>query len=200
MSQTIFQAPLFFPTQDSVSSQEYLLVVSPDETISTDVRQFKNKIWEMIGDYPGHYSKPHITIHNFLGFQQKEELIVDALQVAACSVKSAFIMVDSFNCFEGSGTIYLTPKPKIYFSRLLRSVYPILFECSGINRQSEIHSSTEPHITIARGLKKDQFKQVWPYFKDKTYEGSFKAESLVLLRKDLLRNDNYHLVGEFKLR
>jgi 2'-5' RNA ligase len=200
MSQTAYQAPLFFPTRDSVSSQEYLLVINPDANITTDIRYFKNKVWEMVGDFPALYSQPHISIYNFLGFQQKEEAIVDALAQTAKSVKSSFVHIENFNCFEGSGTIYLTPRPKNYFSMVLRALYPTIFNCQGINRQSKIYSSTEPHITIARNLKKEQFTQAWNYFRDKSYQSCFVAESLVLLRKELLKNDHYHLVEEFRLK
>jgi len=200
MSQTAYQAPLFFPTRDAVSSHEYLLVINPDANISTDIRYFKNKIWELVGDYPGLYAQPHITIYNFLGFQQKEDAIIEALSCVARNIKSTFIYLEDFSCFEGSGTIYVTPKPKHYFSALLRFLYPTIFTCAGINRQSKIYSSTEPHITIARGLKKDQFVLAWQHFKNKSYQSCFVAESLLLLRKELLKNDQYHLVGEFKLK
>ena len=200
MSQTAYQAPLFFPARDSVSSQEYLLVINPDTNISTDIRYFKNKVWELVSDYPGLYAPPHISIYNFLGFQQKEDAIIEALCNVSKSVKSAFIHLENFHCFEGSGTIYLTPKPKNYFSMLLRALYPTIFNCNGINRQSKIYSSTEPHITIARNLRKEQFVQAWDYFKEKSYQSCFVAESLVLLRKELLKNDQYHVVGEFKLK
>jgi 2'-5' RNA ligase len=199
MSSVLFQAPLFFPTQDTVSSYEYIVVINPDSNTSADIRLFKNKVWEMIGDYPSRYSQPHITIHNFLGFRQKEAYIVDALQKACEKIKASPIYLDGFSSFPESGTIYLVPKPKIYFSDLLRSLYPKLFDCNGINRQSSIYSSTEPHITIARGLKKEEFDLVWPYFEDRVYQGSFVADSLILLRKELSRKATFELVGTFYL-
>ncbi|HRO41772.1 MAG TPA: 2'-5' RNA ligase family protein [Flavipsychrobacter sp.] len=200
MAQTTYQAPLFFPARDAVSSQEYLLVINPDANIATDIRYFKNKVWEIAGDHPGHYAQPHISIYNFLGFQQKEQAIINALSAVSKNVKAAFVHLENFSCFEGSGTIYLTPRPKNYFSFLLRELYPTIFNCQGINRQSKIYSSTEPHIIIARGLKKDQFADAWSHFKDKSYRSSFLAESIVLLRKELLKNDQYDFVGEFRLK
>lgn len=200
MSQSAYQAPLFLPSRDAMSGREYLLVLNPDENITSDIRYFKNKIWELVGDFPGHYALPHITIYNFLGFEEKEDAILDALTNVCKNVKSTFVHVENFNCFEGSGTIYLSPHPKNYFSFLLKALYPVIFNCNGINRQSNIYSSTEPHITIARGLKKPQFGQAWQHFKEKSYRGSFVAESLVLLRKELLKNEKYHVAGEFRLK
>jgi 2'-5' RNA ligase len=200
MSQIAYQAPLFFPQHDAVSSDEYLLVINPDANIATDIRFFKNKVWELTGDFPSHYSQPHITIYNFLGFQQKEEHIKAALTEAVANLKSAFIYLENFQSFEGSGTIYISPRPRNYFSLLLKALYPTLVGCKGINRHSNIYSSTEPHITVARGLKKEQFNTAWSHFKDKTYESSFVAESIVLLRKGLLKNDNYKIVEAFPLK
>ena len=73
MIQTAYQAPLFFPTRDAVSSQEYLLVISPDKNITGDIRHFRNRVWELIGDYQSHLSDTHITIYNFLSFQRHEK-------------------------------------------------------------------------------------------------------------------------------
>jgi 2'-5' RNA ligase len=199
MSQVAYQPPLFFPTQDTVSGYEYLVVLNPDSRISTDVRAFKNKVWEMIGDYPSRYSHPHITLYNFLGFKHKEDFIIDAVGTACAKVNVQPIQIDSFSCFIPSGTIYLVPQPKEYFSDLLKRLYPNLFNCKGINRHSSIYGSTEPHITIARALKREDFDLVWPYFKDMAYRSSFTANSLVLLRKELTRNAQFQQVATFPL-
>ncbi len=200
MPQTAYQAPLFLPSREAVSGYEYLLAIQPDENIAADIRYFRNKIWELAGDYPGQYHQPYITIYNFLGFQQKESSIIDALSVVSKNVKSCFIHLEDFSSFEGSGSIYLSPQPKNYFSFLLKYLYPTIFNCDGINRQSNIYSSTEPFILLARNLKKAQFTKAWTYFKDKPYKSNFLSESLLLMRKELLKNDQYTVVGKFKLK
>jgi len=200
MTQQAYQAPLFFPSRDAVSSQEYLLVVKPDSNISTDIRYFKNKIWELVGDYESQFTQSDISIYNFLGFEHKEDAIISALARATKTIKSTFIYLENFKCFKASGTIYLSPVPKDYFSLVLRSLYPSIFNCNGINRQSKIYCSTEPNVTLAHGLKEEQFAQAWNYFSKKAYQSSFVAESLVLLRKELLKNDQYDVVAEFRMK
>jgi hypothetical protein len=148
MSQTAYQAPLFFPQQDAVSSDEYLLVINPDANIATDIRFFKNKVWELTGDFPSHYSQPHITIYNFLGFQQKEDHIKSALKEVVTSLKSSFIYLENFQSFEGSGTIYIAPRPRNYFSLLLKSLYPSLVNFKFINRKLKIFISTVLNFSV----------------------------------------------------
>lgn len=62
--------------------EEYLLVMNPDEKVSNDVTFSKKKVAEIIGNYPGRYSLPHISIVNFSGNSQNETSIVASLGAA----------------------------------------------------------------------------------------------------------------------
>ncbi len=180
--------------------EEYLLVMNPDEKVSNDVTFSKKKVAEIIGNYPGRYSLPHISIVNFSGNSQNETSIVASLGAALKGkIRASFIWLEDYGCMHSSGTVYIQPKPHSYFTAIIKAIYPALKLCSAIDKKRKLQFSYEPHITIARGMSKTNTDKVWDLFKDKKYENKFIADSLTLLRRDAEQEGKYKIVAEFRL-
>jgi len=189
-----------FTTQVSTLYVEYLLVMNPDETVSNDVSYAKKKAAEIIGNFPGKHSLPHISIANFSGNSLNEELIINSIKNSLKGkIRSSFIWLEDYGCFPSSGTVYIHPKPKSYFTSILKTVYPALKLCSAIDKNRKMLFYKEPHVTIARGMNKTNTDKIWNAFKDKKYENKFIADALTLLRRDAEQDGRYKVVIDFKL-
>jgi hypothetical protein len=57
--------------------------------------------------------------------------------------------------------------------------------------------SFEPHITIARNIPNDDFKTLWPDFKNLRWNEQFKVDKLTILRRETIGYDkNYKVFKE----
>lgn len=189
-----------FSVQAPVLYSEYLLVMNPDVTVSNDVTYSKKKVADVIGNFPGKHSLPHISIVNFSGNILDEEQIINAIRGSLKGrVRTSFVWLEDYGCFQTSGTVYINPKPKSLFTDILKAIYPALQLCIAVDKSRKLLFYKEPHITIARGLSKTNIDKVWPLFKDKKYENKFIADTLTLLRRDIEHDGRYILVADFKL-
>src|SRR5580692_7479152 len=128
-----------FSSQTPVIYDEYLLVMNPDEKVSNDVVYSKKKVAEIIGNYPGKLSHPHISIVSFYGNSQNETLIISALNSSLKGrIRSSFIWLEDHGCLHSSGTIYIQPKPLSYFTLIIKAIYPNLKLCSAIDKKKKL--------------------------------------------------------------
>jgi 2'-5' RNA ligase len=189
-----------FSFQATVLFEEYLLVMDPDEKVSNDVTYLKKKAAEIIGNYPGKNSLPHISIVNFSANSLNEDAVISAIRSGLKGkIRSSFVWLEDHGCFPSSGTVYIDPKPKSYFIDIIKAIYPALKLCNAIDKDRKILFYKEPHITIARGLNKGNTDKIWDVFKDKKYESKFIADALTLLRRDNENEGKYKVVAKFKL-
>ncbi len=174
--------------------------MNPDEKVSNDVTYAKKKLAEIIGNYPGKQSRPHISIVSFFANPLFEESVIEGLRGSLKGrIRSSFIWLQDYGCMHSAGSVYIQPKPLSYFTTIIKAIYPALKLCSAIDKKRKLHFYYEPHITIAKGMNKKNTDKVWEVFKDKKYESKFIADALILLRKDAENEGNYKVVAEFKL-
>ncbi|RYE19118.1 MAG: hypothetical protein EOP42_29595 [Sphingobacteriaceae bacterium] len=48
-----------------INSQDYLLVISPNEEVIVAVKEFKRLAKQLIGPFPSFNSKAHITVNHY---------------------------------------------------------------------------------------------------------------------------------------
>src|SRR5687767_14587971 len=57
----------------------------------------------------------------------------------------------------------------------------------------------KPHLTIARGLRVEQFKEAISDFQKREFNATFIADSMVLMKRES-SGDNYTIIKEFEFR
>ena len=160
---------------------DYLILLTPPDNIISNVRQLKEHSFGMIGEYESHYSKAHITVQPW---PRKRpvwiEPLLPKLERDLQTLPPLVMDINGFDFFDQQEfqTIYAkltsTPATKLWFKLLRRFFNTPPFE---------------PHITIARNILNDDFKQLWPYFKTRQWNERFQVDKLTILRRETIGYD-----------
>jgi 2'-5' RNA ligase len=174
---------------------EYLLVIKPDNAIVSHVSDYKDIATKLIGPYPSFNSKAHITInHYFKGnaFYFNERAPIYRSMTGR--IDSFEIKINGFDHFDNQGTY--TIYAKVDLNEIITARFQSFKKVFG----SDVPQT--PHITIARGLSRYQFKTLQRYFKNQKFESSFYADEIVVLKTPLQKfhTRSMEVETEFKLR
>ncbi len=172
----LFEAPVL---------TEYMAVIVPPEEIQKEITGYKNKVWKSIGSFRSRYSRPQISLVNFLLADERKEInILSGFQQVISRIKSLDIMINGFDSYVGKenrNTCYMALENKKMIADLSIKLAFALDNC-GVWLKSDLQRPVlNPHITIARQLKQDQLQKVIQLL-DKPYEKSLKAEKIILLK------------------
>jgi 2'-5' RNA ligase len=169
--------------------QDYLLVLTPSDSVCKRIKRLKEDSAAIIGDYEGKYSKAHISIQQW---PRKKPVWIDALlpklERELLTLPPLVTGINGFDFFhhEENPTIYARLEQNqataLWFKHLKR------FFSGG---------SFVPHITIARSLPAPAFKKLWPYINKQEWQEEFKVDKLTILRRDMIGHDkNYRVYKE----
>lgn len=128
-------------------------------------------------------SPPHITLHMpFEWKAEKEDELIRELQGLSTKLNSIKIELENFGCFPPC-VVYINVKRTKELEDLQLSVRQFCKRQLGLFNSDYKDLPFHPHITLAfRDLKKSEFLKGWEEFKDRTFEGSFIAHNIYLLK------------------
>ena len=166
--------------------QDYLIILCPPENICYYVKSLKNFSAEIIGEYASQHSKAHLSVQ-FLPRKKPVwiEPLMPKLERELQTLPPVELEINGFAFFDQQEfqTIYAklnsTPATKLWF-KLLRKFFNT--------------PPFEPHITIARNIPNEDFKLLWPHFKDQPFNARFKVEMLTILRRETIGYNKHYLV------
>ena len=169
--------------------QDYLIVLSPSESVTNKVKNLKEFSHDKIGGFDSRYSKAHITIQSW---PRKRpvwiEPLIPKLERDLQGLPPVILDINGFGVFDQqeTKTIYArltsTPQTKVWF-KFLRKFFST--------------PPFEPHITIARSVPIDDFKKLWSHFKNHQWEEQFVVDKLTILRRETIGHDkSYKLFKE----
>ncbi|SHM01166.1 2'-5' RNA ligase [Mucilaginibacter sp. OK098] len=160
---------------------DYLIVLSPSESVTNSIKQLKNSSARVIGEYEGHYAKAHITIQYW---PRKRSVWIDPmipkLERDLQNLSPIILDLNGFDFFDHqyNPTIYAkinsTPLTEVWFKQLRKY----------FSRQDFI-----PHITIAKSIPNKAFNKLWPYFQKLEWNEQIKIDRLTILRRDTIGHD-----------
>ena len=166
--------------------QDYLIILSPPENVSNYVSGLKNFSAEIIGEYKSQHAKANIAVQSL---PRKKpvwfEPLMPKLERELQTLPPVELEINGFAFFDQQEfqTIYAmlnsTPATKLWF-KLLRKFFST--------------PPFEPHITIARNIPIEDFKKLWPHFKDQSFNARFKADKLPILRRETIGYDKSYKV------
>ena len=126
-------------------------------------------------------TRPHITISNFLAWDNMEETIVRWLQRITKEQKCFLATLNNYSGFP-SHTVFLRIQDSTPFNELaacVRAIAPYIKE----KNCPPAKFINYPHVSIARRLPADVYETAIKDYAEKEFHASFNVTELVLLRR-----------------
>lgn len=163
---------------------EYLLVLNPNETLRDKIMRVKQYFSDTYKNTSAVYSKPHITLVNFVQYQLMEERLLNRLQVVAMGYPPVKIEMSGYGSLP-SHTIYINLTSKMPIQNLVKSIRTEAQRLMKLNDENKPHFIMEPQLTIARNLEPWQYEKGWLEFSNLHFTGRFIADAMLLLRRPI---------------
>jgi 2'-5' RNA ligase len=164
-----------------LSTNEYLLVLSPHEELRNRIGQIKREFYETYQAPTAIGGKPHLTLVTFTQLAQLEERILGRLRTIAMGYCPFKVELKDFGSFP-SHTIFINVISKMPVRDLVKEVRDIQ-RLMKLDKDHKPHFIDEPHLTIARKLLPWQYEKGWLEYSHKSFTGRFIADSMLLLKR-----------------
>jgi 2'-5' RNA ligase len=177
---------------------EYLLVLNPHEALREKIMQVKQYFFDTYKNSTAIYSKPHITLVNFVQYGMMEERLINRLEVLAMGCPPIKVELKDYGSFP-SHTIYINITSKVPVQSLIKNIRAEAQRLMKLNNDNKPHFIMEPHLTIARKLQSDQYEKGWLEFSNLQFTGRFIADAMLLLRRPI-GEMKYQIVQRFEFK
>ncbi len=162
---------------------EYLLVLNPHEYLRDKISQVKKDFYEKYKAPTALYSKPHITLVNFVQFEIREAPMLNRLKRIAMGYQPFKVDLKDYGSFP-SHTIYINVESKQQVKNLVKELKPAQ-QLMALNKENKPHFMDNPHLAIARKLLPWQYEKGWLDYSNRYFTGSFIVEEMLLLKRPL---------------
>lgn len=177
---------------------EYLLVLNPHEALREKIMQVKQHFFDAYKNSTAIYSKPHITLVNFVQYGMMEEKLLNRLDVIAMGCSPIKVELKDYGSFP-SHTIYINITSKVPVQSLIKNIRSEAQRLMKLNNENKPHFIMEPHLTIARKLQPWQYEQGWQEFSNLHFTGRFIADGMLLLRRPI-DEQKYQIIKRFEFQ
>ena len=177
---------------------EYLLVLNPHEALRNKIMQVKQHFFNTYKNATAVYSKPHITLVNFVQYQMQEERLVSRLKTIAMGCPPIKIEMKDYGSFP-SHTIYINITSKVPIQNLVKNIRADAQRLMKLNDENKPHFMMEPHLTVARKLEPWQYEKGWLEYSNLHFTGRFIADGMLLLKRPV-GEMKYEIVERFEFQ
>jgi len=177
---------------------EYLLVLNPHEELRNKIMHVKQEFFDSYKSNTALYSKPHITLVNFVQYEMMEDRLVNRLQTIAMGYHPIKIELKDYGSFP-SHTIYINVTSKVPIQDLTKQIRTETQRLMKLNDDNKPHFIMEPHLTIARKLQPEQYEKAWLEYSHKHFTGRFIADAMLLLKRPV-GEMKYQIVKRFEFQ
>ena len=177
---------------------EYLLVLNPHEELRNKIAGVKKDFYDAYQAETAKWSKPHLTLVNFLQYQLMEERIVNRLHIIAMGRNPIKVELKDYGSFP-SHTIYINVTSKLPIQNLVKQIRTETQRLMKLNDDNKPHFIMEPHLTIARRLLPWQYEKGWLEYSHKHFTGRFIADAMLLLKRPV-GELKYEIVQRFEFQ
>ena len=166
---------------------EYLLVLSPHEELWNRIVKEKEVFADKYKSDNARWTKPHITLANFLQYELMEERLLNRLKMTAMGFHPIKVELKDYGSFP-SHTIYMSVVSKLPVQSLVKTIRTDAQRLMKLNNDNKPHFILEPHIPIARRLEPWQYEKGWLEYSHKHFTGRFIADAMLLLKRPVGEN------------
>jgi len=172
---------------------EYLLVLQPNEELEKKIQGVKEDFADKYKMNSAKWSRPHITLVNFLQYEMMEPRLLSRLRTVAMGSPPFKLEMKDYGSFP-SHTIYINITSKVPVQHLVRTIRAESQRLMKLNDENKPHFIMEPHLTIARNLVPWQYEKGWLEYSNRQFTGRFIADSMLLLKRK--RGDRAYQIAE----
>lgn len=174
---------------------EYLLVLNPPEELWNKIQNVKKEFAEKFQAPVAAFTKPHITLVNFVALGIMEEKIVHRLQVTAMGVTPFKLELRNYGSFP-THSIFINVVSKLPIQALVKQLKEAQ-RLMKLNNENKPHFMDEPHLTICRKLKPWQYEQGWLEYSHRQFTGRFIADSMLLIKREAGTKTGFQIIKRF---
>jgi 2'-5' RNA ligase len=160
---------------------EYLLVLSPPENLWQKIVDIKEKFAEKYKNDIAKFTKPHITLINWVSLELVEERMMQRLQTISMGTTPFKVELKDYGSFP-THTIFINVVSKVPIQSLVRELKQAQ-KLMTLNKDHKPHFIETPHLSICRKLKPWQYEEGWLEFSNRQFTGRFIADSMLLLKR-----------------
>ena len=177
---------------------EYLLVLNPHEELKNKIMAVKKEFYEKYQAETARWSKPHITLVNFVQYGMLEERIINRLKIIGMGFQPVKIELRDYGSFP-SHTIFINITSKVPIQSLVKQIRTETQKLMKLDADNKPHFILEPHLTIARKLEPWQYEKGWLEYSHRHFTGRFIADSMLLLKRPI-GELKYEIVQRFEFQ
>jgi len=177
---------------------EYLLVIRPHEELWNRILKAKEEFAEKFNAPIAKYTKPHITLANFVTWDMMEEKLVQRLEAIAMGFVPFKVELKDYGSFP-SHTIYINVVSKVPVQNLVKQLKEAQ-RLMKLNNENKPHFIEEPYIAICRKLKPWQYEQSWLEYSHRHFTGRFITDSMLLIKRPAGEKGAFQIVKRFEFK
>jgi 2'-5' RNA ligase len=160
---------------------EYLLVLNPPEDLWQKIMKIKEGFAEKYKNDIAKFTKPHITLINWVSLELMEEKMMQRLQMIAMGITPFKVELRDYGSFP-SHTIFINVVSKVPIQSLVREMKQAQ-RLMTLEKENKPHFIETPYISICRKLKPWQYEEGWLEYSNRQFTGRFIADSMLLLKR-----------------
>lgn len=130
-------------------NQKYSIAIVPSKEIIAEIKSYKDLLASEIGSFKSKNAEAHISIKEIFANDKELELTINQLYRCCKNFHDISVQCTHFGSYPNNKTIFIAPDldSKNNLALLMKKVQ------KGTTLKSN-HISTDPHITIGRGIIK----------------------------------------------
>jgi 2'-5' RNA ligase len=160
---------------------EYLLVLSPPEDLWQKIMKIKEGFAGKYKNDIARFTKPHITLINWVNLELMEERMMQRLQTISMGFTPFKVELKDYGSFP-THTITINVVSKVPIQTLVREIKQAQ-KLMTLDKDNKPHFIETPYISICRKLKPWQYEEGWLEFSNRQFTGRFIADSMLLLKR-----------------
>ena len=170
---------------------EFLIVLNLPKWVDKYVVQLKDEFHNQFGFYYSRHSKPHVTISKFPFLEKDRESLLLFIQDQIFSTKPLQIELNGFESYRNSNNrvISIHVEESEDLNKLKRTFEKIRDDLGYDTTNFFVFRN--PHVTIARGLRKEVFEKAKEVYLQERYWSSFEISKLKVLRREIKKDGSF---------
>jgi 2'-5' RNA ligase len=177
---------------------EYLLVLNPPEDLWQKIMKIKEGFADKYKNEIARFTKPHITLINWVSLELMEERMMQRLQTISMGITPFKVELKDYGSFP-SHTIFVNVVSKVPIQSLVREMKQAQ-KLMTLNRENKPHFIETPHLSICRKLKPWQYEEGWLEFSNRQFTGRFMADSMLLLKRQAGQKAKFQIARRFEFQ
>jgi 2'-5' RNA ligase len=177
---------------------EYLLVLNPPEDLWQKIMKIKEGFAEKYKNEIAKYTKPHITLVNWVSLELMEERMMQCLQTISMGISPFKVELKDYGSFP-SHTIFINVISKVPIQSLVREMKQAQ-KLMTLNKENKPHFIETPDLSICRKLKPWQYEEGWLEFSNRQFTGRFIADSMLLLKRQAGQKMKFQIAKRFEFQ